>query len=201
MTRQQFSLKLALIALALALAAFVMSVASMVLSITARGDEPTEPATEMPQVIEPAQIVEPVCVEVTPEEPEPVEAVPAYTEQDLELLAMAIYAEAGGDACSDETRLMVGNVVLNRVADSRFPDTLAGVLTQKSQYAHFSKNGLTWPKRASQQVEAHAVARAYECAERLLNGERVLPEGVIFQAEFTQGTEVVAHQDNLYFCR
>ena len=34
---------------------------------------------------------------------------------DLELLARAIYAEAGVDDCSDETRIMVGNVILNRM--------------------------------------------------------------------------------------
>ena len=191
MKQKYFSIKLALVALALALVAFAMSVTSLTLTITARGNETTEAP----------QSVEPVCVEATPEEPEPAEEVPTYTEQDLEHLAMAIYAEAGGDVCSNETRLMVGNVVLNRVADSRFPDTLEGVLTQKSQYAYFSKNGLQWPKRASLEVEAHAVARAYECAARLLEGERVLPEDVIFQANFKQGSEVVAYQDKLYFCR
>ena len=45
-----------------------------------------------------------------------------------EMLACGIYNEAGGDACSDDCRRYVGDVMLNRVEDSRFPDTLEGVL-------------------------------------------------------------------------
>lgn len=126
---------------------------------------------------------------------------PTYTDAELEALALVIYQEAGGDACSDETRIMVGNVVMNRVADERFPDTIEEVLLQKQQYGRLYWTGLVWPERASQSVEAHAVDRAYECAERVLNGERLLPEDVIWQAEFVQGTEIVAHQDGFYFCR
>lgn len=136
----------------------------------------------------------------TPTEPV-TEPEPAYSEADLEMLALVIYQEAGGDACSDETRLMVGNVVLNRVADDRFPDTIEEVLLQERQYGRLHWTGLVWPERASQSVEAHAVQRAYDCAERVLNGERLLPEDVIWQAEFKQGTEVVAEQDGFYFCR
>ena len=40
---------------------------------------------------------------------EAVEATePAYTEEELEYMAMVIYQEAGSDTCSDETRLAVG---------------------------------------------------------------------------------------------
>lgn len=124
-----------------------------------------------------------------------------YTDEELEMLALVIYQEAGGDACSDETRLMVGNVVMNRIADDRFPDTMEGVLLQERQYGRLYWTGLVWPERASQSVEAHAVQRAYECAARVLDGERLLPDDVIWQAEFRQGTEVVAEQDGFYFCR
>lgn len=130
-----------------------------------------------------------------------VEELPRYSQKELELLALVIYQEAGGDSCSDETRLMVGNVVLNRVEDSRYPDDLEGVLTQRAQYGHLHWTGIQWPERASKPEEARAVQRAYDCAEDLLNGQRVLPKDVVFQAEFTQGSEVVAHQDGLYFCR
>ena len=124
-----------------------------------------------------------------------------YTEAELEALALVIYQEAGGDACSDETRIMVGNVVMNRVADERFPGTIEEVLLAKRQYGRLYWTGLVWPERASRSVEAHAVQRAYDCAERVLNGERLLPEDVIWQAEFVQGTEIVAQQDGFYFCR
>ena len=151
---------------------------------------PTEPKV----VAIKAVAVEPVTEPAT--EPEP-----TYNEADLEMLALVIYQEAGGDACSDETRLMVGNVVLNRVADERFPDTIEEVLLQERQYGRLHWTGLVWPERASKSVEAHAVQRAYDCAERVLEGERLLPEDVIWQAEFKQGTEIVAQQDGFYFCR
>lgn len=125
------------------------------------------------------------------------EAAP-YTEEELELLACCIYCEAGGDSASDETRRMVGEVVINRVADPRFPDTIAGVLTQKYQYGLFWRTGVVWPARAAHEPEA--VDRAYDCARLVLSGERLLPEDVIFQAEFVQG-EIVASAPGFYFCR
>ena len=143
-----------------------------------------------------------VAIPATVEEPVvEVEEEPAYTAEELEALALAIYQEAGGDMCSDETRMMVGNVVMNRVADSRYPDTIEEVLLQKQQYGRLYWTGLVWPERHTNPGEAHAVARAYECAERILNGERVLPDDVIYQAEFVQGREIVAQQDGFYFCR
>lgn len=121
--------------------------------------------------------------------------------QCLELLARAIYAEAGGDDCSDETRIMVGNVILNRIRCEWYPDTMEAVLTQKRQYNTFYWTGVIWIERASNPSEKDAVERAYKCAERVLLGERILPEDVVFQSEYIQGTEIVAHQDGIYFCR
>lgn len=121
--------------------------------------------------------------------------------QCLELLARAIYAEAGGDDCSDETRIMVGNVILNRMRCEWYPDTMEAVLTQKRQYNTFYWTGVIWNERASNPSEKDAVERAYKCAERVLLGERLLPEDVVFQSEYIQGTEIVAHQDGIYFCR
>lgn len=126
---------------------------------------------------------------------------PTYTAAELEMLALVIYQEAGGDACSDETRRMVGTVVMNRIADNRYPNTMQEVITQRAQYGRLYWTGLVWPQRSSNPGEAHAVARAYTIAEQILRGVRSLPEDVIYQAEFEQGTEVVAYQDGLYFCR
>lgn len=121
--------------------------------------------------------------------------------QCLELLARAIYAEAGGDDCSDETRIMVGNVIINRMNCEWYPDTMEAVLTQKRQYNTFYWTGVIWKERASNPEEKEAVERAYKCAERVLLGERLLPEDVVFQSEYIQGTEIVAYQDGIYFCR
>ena len=126
---------------------------------------------------------------------------PTYPASDLELLALGIYQEAGGDACSDDTREKVGTVILNRVADERFPDTIREVLLQRKQYGRLYWTGLEWPERASEPAERHAVQRAYRIAERLLEGHRALPADVIYQSEHIQGSEIVAYQDGFYFCR
>lgn len=171
--------------------------------------------TESTAVVEPQVVTSAVWQQepqatgdaVQPEEPKATEyavlpgELPIYSAEDLETLALVIYQEAGGDDCSDETRLMVGTVVLNRVADDRYPNTIAEVATEYRQYGRLYWTGLKWPERASKAEEAHAVKRAYDCATLLLDGYRALPEDVIFQAEFAQGTEVVAHQDGFYFCR
>lgn len=174
--------------------------------LEAKVEKPVYAVSEPKDVIvlptEPKVVAVKVVAEIaTPTEPVPTEPVPTYTEADLEMLALVIYQEAGGDACSDETRLMVGNVVMNRVADDRFPDTIEEVLLQKRQYGRLYWTGLVWPERASKPEEAHAVERAYRCAEEVLNGTRLLPDDVIWQAEFPQGTETVAEQDGFYFCR
>jgi hypothetical protein len=129
------------------------------------------------------------------------EPVKSYTDEELELLALVIYQEAGSDACTDDTRLKVGTVVMNRVADHRFPDTLREVVLQRGQYGRLYWTGAEWPERANNEAEAHAVARAYDCAEQVLQGHRALPADTVYQAEFEQGDEVVAHQDGFYFCR
>ena len=136
--------------------------------------------------------------EITP----PTETVPepTYTAEELDMLALVIYQEAGADYCSDDTRLMVGTVVMNRIADPRFPDTMHEVVTEKRAYGLLHWTGAVWPTRASHHTEAHAVERAYTIAERILQGERALPEDVIFQSEYIMG-EIVAHTDGMYFCR
>lgn len=136
--------------------------------------------------------------EITP----PTEAAtePTYTAEELNMLALVIYQEAGADYCSDETRLMVGTVVMNRIEDPRFPDTMHEVVTEKRAYGRLHWTGAVWPARASYPEESHAVERAYTIAKRILLGERTLPDDVIFQSEYIMG-DIVAHSDGMYFCR
>lgn len=158
-----------------------------------RAEEPVTP--EAAPVQEVAPEVETVASCSVEEKP--------YTDRELELLALIIYQEAGGDAASDDTRQMVGEVLLNRVASDLFPDTIEECLLQPKQYGFTPETGIHWPARSVHELEAHAIERAYECAESLLSGEaeRLLPEDAIWQAGFTQGTEVLVYQDGIYFCR
>ena len=123
-----------------------------------------------------------------------------YTDEELEILALIVYQEAGEDRVSDDTRRLVAQVFLNRVNDSRFPDSFYEVATAERQYGRLYWTGIVWPDRASSQVEAHAVERAYKISQEVLESdEPVCPEGVIFQAEFVQG-DIYAEQDGMYFC-
>lgn len=114
-------------------------------------------------------------------------------EDAIEYLAILIYQEAGGDACCDDCRMRVADIALTRVKDSRYPDTLYGVMTQKGQYGRLYWTGICWPKRAVYDCEKHAVERAYEVARRVMSGEHsdLWEDGYIYQAEFPQGNDIV----------
>ncbi len=123
-----------------------------------------------------------------------------YTDEELDILALIVYQEAGGDRVSDDTRRLVAQVFLNRVNDSRFPDSFYEVATAERQYGRLYWTGIVWPDRASSQAEAHAVERAYKIAQEVLESDDpICPEDVIFQAEFVQG-DIYAEQDGMYFC-
>lgn len=155
---------------------------------------------EVPTPVLSSQVVENSVETVNKSTQEETTDEPPYTEEELEILALIIYQEAGGDACSDDTRLKVGNVFLNRVSSSLFPDTFYEVATQERQYGSLFWTGIKWPDRHTEPEEQHAVERAYKIAERLLLGERALPDNVIWQAQFPQGDGTYCYQDGNYFC-
>lgn len=140
-----------------------------------------------------------IPISKTEEAPEP-PTEHSYTPQELEMLALVIYQEAGADWCSDDTRLMVGTVVMNRIADPRFPDTMHEVVTEERAYGRLHWTGIVWPDRANDPAEAQAISRAFTIARRVLQGERTLPEDVVFQSEYIMG-DIVAYSDGMYFCR
>lgn len=59
-----------------------------------------------------------------------------YTNSDLYLLAKCIYAEARGESYTGQ--VAVGAVILNRVASSKFPNTISGVIYQKNAFTAVS---------------------------------------------------------------
>ena len=59
-----------------------------------------------------------------------------YTSSDLYLLAKCIYAEARGESYTGQ--VAVGAVILNRVASSKFPNTIAGVIYQSGAFTAVS---------------------------------------------------------------
>lgn len=101
----------------------------------------------------------------------------SYTDDDLYWLAVAINKEAGCNWLSDTHQLLVGNVILNRVASSSYPNTIYDVLHQQGQYP--------WATRGSY---SEPTSRALENAQRLLDGERFCPDNVVYQSTATQGS-------------
>ena len=65
----------------------------------------------------------------------PVVEQPSYTEEDLYWLSHVLFAEAGCDWFPDWVQRDVASVVLNRVADPRYPNTIKGVIFDPGQYS------------------------------------------------------------------
>ena len=116
-----------------------------------------------------------------------------YTEEDLYVLSHIISAEAGN--CSEDMMLSVGSVVLNRVADDRFPGTIEEVVFQQGQYSP------TW----NGAYYAEPTEAACEVAKTLLEEGPTIDPSVVWQAEFPQGQGVYDTIDSpwgttMYFC-
>lgn len=56
-----------------------------------------------------------------------------YTNADLKYLSCIIYCEAGGE--STKGKIAVANVILNRVKNKRYPNSIKGVIYQKYQFS------------------------------------------------------------------
>ena len=118
----------------------------------------------------------------------------AYSDNDLYVLSHIISAESGN--CSEEMMIAVGSTVLNRVADDRFPNDIESVVFQSGQYSP------TWNGTYYNEPTEGAV----EVAKMLLEEGSQIPEGVVWQAEFFQGTELWKTIESpwgsvMYFCK
>lgn len=109
-------------------------------------------------------------------------------EENLYVLSHVINGEACG--CSWEMKIGVGSVVINRVNDDRFPDTITEVVFQDGQYA------CTWDGNYDREPEAECV----EAAEYLLENGSQYPDEVVWQANFIQGNGLYEQIGNMYFC-
>ena len=115
---------------------------------------------------------------------------------DLKIVANVIFHEAGG--CTMEHQIAVGAVVMNRVADSRFPNTVYDVVVQPLQYSK---------KYVEEFGDIPDIC--WVAAVRAMNGDHEVPSDVVWQAEFVQGTEIWKifevntpyYHSTTYFCR
>ena len=91
---------------------------------------------------------------------------------DLYLLARLVESEAGNE--SYETKMMVASVVMNRVADSRFPNTIKEVIYQKGQFEVTSRkvNGVLM-------IDREPSLDSLRVANDILNKGSILPSNVL----------------------
>ena len=81
-----------------------------------------------------------------------------FNSNDRYLLAKVIYAEARGESYTGQ--VAIGAVVLNRVRDSRFPNTVAGVIYQPWAFTAVNDG----------QINLEPNQKAYQAADDALNG-------------------------------
>lgn len=81
-----------------------------------------------------------------------------YNSNDRYLLAKVIYAEARGESYTGQ--VAIGAVVLNRVRDSRFPNTVSGVIYQPWAFTAVNDG----------QINLEPNQTAYQAADDALNG-------------------------------
>lgn len=92
------------------------------------------------------------------------EAVADYRAGDEDLtdeercLAVAIFYESKGESLSGQ--MAVAHVILNRVESPRFPSTICGVVTQRSQFSFVRGGRLPGARPGASWNTARAVARA-----------------------------------------
>lgn len=113
---------------------------------------------------------------------------PGYTAEDLYYLSHIINAEAG--SCDETQQLYVGSVVLNRVKSPLFPNTVKDVVLSPGQYSTVGG------KRFAAEPSAATVAYA----SMLLTKGSQLPDHVIFQANFKQGSGTYIEYGGVYYC-
>lgn len=105
-----------------------------------------------------------------------------YTEEELDLLARLIYNEGGIE--SYDTQLKIGSVVMNRVDDPYFPNTIREVIYQENQFSvTFTKlDGVIM-------IDRPADDEAKKAAYEILNYGSVLPKDVqvFYEKSITTG--------------
>jgi len=111
-----------------------------------------------------------------------------YTPQEGEayLLAAIIQCEAEGEPY--EGKIAVGNVVMNSVKSTRFPNTITGVIYQKNQFSPAASGRLAY------RLEAGVNDECIRAATEVLNGKHII-DALFFKVNkgTTPGTIIGHH--------
>lgn len=112
----------------------------------------------------------------------------SFAEGDRYLLANLIYCEAGGEPYAGQ--LAVGAVVINRMLSSVYPDTITGVIYQKSQFSPVGSGRL-----AIALAEDRATPACYQAADEAMAGVSNVGDCVYFRTpiEGLSGISIGGH--------
>ena len=98
----------------------------------------------------------------------------SFSDGDRKLLANLIYCEAGGEPY--EGQLAVGSVVMNRVLSTKFPDTVVGVIYQRSQFSPAASGRLELALAADKATDS-----CYRAADAAMTGATNVGNCVFFR--------------------
>lgn len=83
-----------------------------------------------------------------------------YSEQDYQVMLKIVQAEAGG--CDSTGKILVANVIMNRVRSKQFPDNITSVVYERSQFSPVSNGSINRVKVTQDTID---------CVNRALDGE------------------------------
>lgn len=102
-----------------------------------------------------------------------------YSADELLLVAQVVQEESKGSGV--EARAAVANVIYNRIASSRFPDSVSGVIFQKNQF--------TVARDEDKLRAVVPVSKTIEAVNQIfVNGDRFMPEDVLYFRSSKKGT-------------
>lgn len=124
-----------------------------------------------------------MCIVETIERPEPLFG--KFTEREIDLMAQLVWHEAGNQDMVG--KMLVADTVLNRVEDSRFPNTVEEVIFQKGQYTTAKVLGRVEP-----------TIECYGAVLSEIDGERYNTEVLFFGRAYGCGKPLFQHQDHCF---
>jgi spore germination cell wall hydrolase CwlJ-like protein len=114
--------------------------------------------------------------------------IQSYTTKEHKCLSNALYFEARGE--SKDGIIAVGNVIINRVNSSKFPNTICDVINQKGQFSYKWDGKSDIPKNKKKYQEIQIIALD------IINNKKVLPNTALFY----HNNKVKPYWSNKYIC-
>lgn len=116
-------------------------------------------------------------------------SVISYTDEEFDMLCYVLQGEVGN--CSEQSKIAVANVIINRVKTGRFGSSISDVLTAPNQFTAI--NGYYSGRNKPTQ-------NTIDCAKRALNGEDNSNGAVYYYAPRYCGGSTASWFESLTFC-